>query len=130
MSLSTWMRGLQGRVTGARRPRPGHRPRRPRCRPAVEHLEGRLVPSAVQTVVYTETNDPTPGHNAVLAYRSDPADGHLTLLGSYLTGGTGQANPTDALGPDDIDQEVLLSKDRHFLFAVNSGSDTVAVFKV
>src|SRR5262245_55196345 len=133
MSLTTWLRDLRGRLRDVRRPRPRptQRPRRPRSQLSVETLEGRLVPSAVQTVVYVETNDPTAGHNAILAYRSNPVDGHVTLVGTYLTGGTGKSNVGDGVvGPNDSDQEVLLSRDHRFLFAVNAGSGTVAVFRV
>src|SRR5262249_18352563 len=132
MSLTTWLRDLQGRLRDVRRPRPRptQRPRRPRSQLSVETLEGRLVPSAVQTVVYVETNDPTPGHNAILAYRSNPVDGSLTPLGTYLTGGTGKANVADAIGPDASDQQVVVSRDPSPLLAVNPGSDTIAVVDV
>jgi 6-phosphogluconolactonase (cycloisomerase 2 family) len=88
------------------------------------------VASAANNVVYVNSNNPNPGQNSILAYRRDPATGCLTLLGSFATGGTGTANPTDALGPDDHDQEIIISPDRRFLFTVNSGSNTVAVFSI
>jgi 6-phosphogluconolactonase (cycloisomerase 2 family) len=134
MLLASWLRNLRAVVRRVphSRPHPVHRPRRNRCRPAVEPLEGRLVlsASAPQTVVYVETNNPNPGQNAVLAYHSDPVDGSLTLFGTFPTGGTGGANPTDGLGPDDSDQEIVVSPDHRFLFAVNSGSNTIAVFDI
>jgi 6-phosphogluconolactonase (cycloisomerase 2 family) len=82
-------------------------------------------------VVYVETNDITPGANAVLGF-SRAADGSLTpLTGSpFAIGGTGVGNPTQALGPDDSDQEILASPDHTRLFAVNAGSNTVAVLDV
>jgi 6-phosphogluconolactonase (cycloisomerase 2 family) len=106
-----------------------------------EKLEGRTLLSASAfdvpgldhphevTTVYTESNNPTPGQNAVLALRRE-ADGSLHQIGKFLTGGTGQANPTQGLGPDDSDQEVIASSDGRFLFAVNQGSDSVAVFRI
>ena len=82
------------------------------------------------TTVYTESNNPTPGQNAVIALRRDPADGSLHQIGKFLTGGTGQANPTQGLGPDDSDQEVIVSSDKRLLFAVNQGSNSVTVFRI
>jgi 6-phosphogluconolactonase (cycloisomerase 2 family) len=80
--------------------------------------------------IYVLANDPTPGGNAVLAYRHDPATGCLDLVGTYPTGGTGNLNITDRLGPDDHDQAIIASPDGKFVFAVNQGSNTVAVFRV
>ena len=88
-------------------------------------------------VVYIESNiGDTPNHNSILAFRRDNA-GHLTPLGEFLTGGTG-VHPIEStiptlpttLGPLDSDQDLILSADGKMLFAVNSGSDTIAVFKV
>jgi 6-phosphogluconolactonase (cycloisomerase 2 family) len=79
-------------------------------------------------VVYTETNDIA---NGVLAFRRDE-DGHLTLLpGSpFSTGGKGVIDPSFKLGPFDTDQNVVIDQDRRLLFAVNSGSNSVAVFHI
>lgn len=79
--------------------------------------------------IYVLANDPTPGQNAVLAYQHD-ADDCLQLVGRYLTGGTGFHNPTDRLGPDDNDQGIITSPDGKFLYAVNQGSNSIAVFKI
>ena len=46
------------------------------------------------------------------------------------TGGTGVANPQGLLGPDDSDKEVIASPDGRLLFAVNQGSNSIAVFRV
>jgi DNA-binding beta-propeller fold protein YncE len=83
------------------------------------------------SVVYVETNDITAGHNAVLGY-ARAADGSLTPLpGSpFSIGGTGVGNPTQGLGPDDSDQEVIASPDHTRLFAVNAGSNTIAVLDI
>ena len=112
-------------------------PRTPR--PSFEALEGRTlmsaghpVPAAPTSFVYVESNNPNAGQNAVLAYRADPTTGALTPVpgGRYLTGGTGQRNAAEALGPDDSDKEVIASPDGRFLFAVNQGSNTVSTFDV
>jgi 6-phosphogluconolactonase (cycloisomerase 2 family) len=79
-------------------------------------------------VVYTETNDLA---NAILAFRRD-AEGRLTLLpgAPFPTGGEGVIDPSFKLGPLDTDQNVLVDHDRRLLFAVNSGSNSIAVFHI
>jgi hypothetical protein len=79
-------------------------------------------------VVYTETNDIT---NVVLAFRRDD-EGGLTLLpgGPFSTGGKGVIDPSFKLGPFDTDQNVVIDHDRRLLFAVNSGSNSIAVFHI
>jgi hypothetical protein len=61
----------------------------------------------------------------------------LTRLGEFPTGGTGvhplPINPGNlggTLGPFDSDQNLIFNWDATRIFAVNSGSDTVAVFDV
>ncbi len=82
-------------------------------------------------VLYVSSNDPASGRNAILGYRR-AADGSLTALpGSpFLMGGTGVTNPAQLDGPDDDDQNVIVSPDHRFLYAVNSGSNTVAAFRI
>jgi hypothetical protein len=82
-------------------------------------------------IVYVESNDYHDNANAVLAYGKQP-DGTLKPLpGSpFLTHGAGVANPQQVLGPDDSDDPIVISDDGHFLFAVNGGSNTVAVFSI
>src|SRR5215471_19839016 len=79
-------------------------------------------------VVYTETNDTA---NAVLAFRRDD-DGRLTLLpgAPFPTGGKGVIDPSFKLGPFDTDQNIAIDHDRRLLFAVNSGSNSIAVFHI
>ncbi len=87
---------------------------------------------AVKNVLYVESNILEPGKNSILAY-TRAADGTLTPLpGSpFLTGGKGLNNPTAAkLGPNDIDYPLLASRDKKRLYAVNSGSNTIAVFDI
>ena len=88
-------------------------------------------------VVYIESNiGDLPGHNSILAFRRDNA-GHLTPLGEFPTGGTGVHpiestffNLATTLGPLDSDQNLIIDDDGKHLFAVNSGSDTIAVFDI
>jgi len=85
-------------------------------------------PATAASVVYVESNDP--GGNAIFAFERH-ADGSLTPLpGSpFPTGGLG-ITPTFALGPFDSDQEVIINQKHTLLFAVNGGSDTIAVFRI
>ncbi len=100
----------------------------------LERLEAREVLSGGSffqgptNFVYTETENTDPGQNAVIAY-SQSSNGQLTEIGSYNTGGTGVAN-TGLLGPQDADKQVIASPDGRLIFAVNQGSNTVAVFNV
>jgi DNA-binding beta-propeller fold protein YncE len=93
--------------------------------------DGPTDAGAAKNVLYVETNDITPGKNAILAF-TRAADGSLTpLSGSpFAIGGTGIGNPTQGLGPDDSDQEIFASPDHTRLFAVNAGSNTVAVLDI
>ena len=82
--------------------------------------------------VYVESNDPQQGQNSVLALdygnngRLNPV--HIR---EFRTRGTGAAYIRDmSVGTLAGDQQVTLSPNRRWLFAVNQGSDTIAVFKV
>src|SRR6185312_5681154 len=81
------------------------------------------------TTVYTESNNPAAGKNAVLAFRQ-AEDGSLKLIGTFATGGTGQINLPKVIGPDDSSQEVVATSDGRFLLAVNQGSNTVTAFRI
>jgi 6-phosphogluconolactonase (cycloisomerase 2 family) len=118
-----------------------HRPGGRRNPPPIETLERRELLSAAHSdpfpapgtgpeFVYVDSNNPEPGRNAVLAFRRNPSTGSLRQIGTFLTGGTGFGNATQGLGPDDSDQEVVASPDGRFLFAVNQGSNSIAVFGI
>jgi 6-phosphogluconolactonase (cycloisomerase 2 family) len=98
---------------------------------AVDAADSATEAGVATHVVYVETNDITPGQNAVLGY-ARAADGSLTPLpGSpFPIGGTGVGNPTQGLGPDDSDQELVATPDHTRLFAVNAGSNTIAVLDI
>ncbi len=121
-----------------RHSRPVVAPRRARL--GVESLEARAVPAALQSpaadgseaasaTIFVESNDPEPGHNAVLAFNRH-ADGSVEQIGTFSTNGTGQLNLPKVVGPDDSSQEVVATPDGRFLFAVNQGSNTVAAFRI
>jgi 6-phosphogluconolactonase len=70
--------------------------------------------------VYLQTNDAE--QNEVVAFRRD-ADGKLSPLGSYATGGRGTGKPHLA-----SQSSVVVSGDR--LLVVNAGSDEVSLFAI
>jgi 6-phosphogluconolactonase len=74
--------------------------------------------------VYTMTN--APSANAVLAFRR-AADGSLSSLGAFATGGRGIGGTVDPLQSQ---YAVLLDEEHEFLFVVNAGSDDVSAFRV
>jgi 6-phosphogluconolactonase len=71
--------------------------------------------------LYTETNATT--GNAVQKF-DRAADGRLTPAGTFPTGGAGSSTPGGRQAA------VALSDDRDTLYAVNSGSDSLAAFRV
>ena len=80
--------------------------------------------------VYIESNVAKPNGNAIIAY-SYGAGGNLHPLSirTYPTGGAGSADLTDS-GVLDADQHLWFDPQKKLLFAVNQGSDTIAVFHV
>ncbi len=97
---------------------------------------GELAPRAAsaqgrkaENFVYVQSVDPA--GNAIFGFARDNADGSLEpLAGSpFPTGGLG-ITFTTALGPFDSDQEVIVNSAHTLLFAVNGGSDTIAVLRI
>ena len=82
--------------------------------------------------VYVESNSPQRGENSVLALKYG-SNGKLNPINmrEFRTRGTGAAYIRDmSVGTLAGDQQVTLSADRKWLFTVNQGSDTIAVFRV
>jgi 6-phosphogluconolactonase len=79
---------------------------------------------------HNNTSDPSEPANQVAMYRR-AADGTLTLLGYFDTGGQG-SGPGQRFAGDGLGaaHSVQLSQDRRWLFVTNAGSDTVSVFGV
>jgi len=126
-SLDRNERENQGRSRPAASPRP-----RPWAATLALLATGMLPSLALaagpKNVVYVESNDPA--GNAILAY-SRAADGSLTPLpGSpFKTGGLG-VSYTTALGTFDSDQDIITNPSGTLLFAVNGGSNSIAVFNI
>jgi 6-phosphogluconolactonase (cycloisomerase 2 family) len=93
-----------------------------------------LAPTAARAqaptnVVYVMNNISNPAvGNSVLAYTRG-ADGSLTLLGTFPTGGIGPG-PSLAFGPNASDRSFAFDPGTSTLFAVNGGSDSIAAFRV
>lgn len=85
---------------------------------------------AAVDMVYIQTNNSNQGQNGILAYQVY-AGGEVELLpGSpFLTGGRGIPTSPNA-GSFSSDHEVRLSNDKRFLLTVNSGDNTISVFKI
>jgi hypothetical protein len=81
--------------------------------------------------VYVESNIKTPNGNSIAGFVRG-ANGHLQPIpGSpFLTGGAGTQYAGVGLGPQDSDQNIITNPDHTLLFAVNSGSDSIAVFHI
>ena len=80
--------------------------------------------------LYTLSNGFAPKYkNSVLAYRTTEGSLLPTRLSEYPTGGTGAREANLGLAIDG-EQELNYDAERELLFAVNPGSDTIAVFRV
>ncbi len=85
------------------------------------------TPAWSSDVIYLESNS-TAG-NSILAFKND-GSASPTFLGSTPAGGVGVFNKTFALGPFDSDQNLIENPEGTLLFAVNSGSNSIAVFRI
>ena len=81
----------------------------------------------VGQVVFVQNDDPS--GNVVFAY-DRAADGTLALAGSYSTGGLGGVLAGSVVDHLASQGGLALDTAHHLLFAVNAGSNTVAVFTV
>lgn len=81
--------------------------------------------------VYVESGIQSPNGNSVFAFERQ-ADGTLAQIpGSpFPTGGAGVQETQLVFGPYEADSSLVADAGRRLLFAVNSGSDTIAVFHI
>ena len=86
---------------------------------------------AAQEFVYVESNVQSPNGNTILAFRRN-ADGTLAQIpGSpFPAGGSGVQDTSLGVGSYESDQNIWIDSTRKLLFAVNSGSDTIAAFHI
>jgi 6-phosphogluconolactonase (cycloisomerase 2 family) len=78
-------------------------------------------------VIWLESNS-TAG-NSILAFKNTGTASPI-FLGSTPAGGIGVFDKTFALGPFDSDQNLIVNEKGTLLFAVNSGSNSIAVFRI
>ncbi len=106
-----------------------------RFRNAFVSVTGMLIAATMQhparaasaDTIYLESNS-TSG-NSIFAYRFNFTSSP-TLISATPAGGIGVFDPTFALGPFDSDQNLVENASGTMLFAVNSGSNTIAVFNI
>ena len=87
---------------------------------------------AQQSFVYLDGNIGRPVNgNSVYGFQNDGAGNLRPVPGSpFRSGGSGVFDPSDTLMPTDADQQIITDSQQQFLFAVNGGSNTVAVFTI
>jgi 6-phosphogluconolactonase (cycloisomerase 2 family) len=85
--------------------------------------------SSASGTVYIESNSATPDSNEILAFRYRNGALSARAIRRYPTGGSGSHDLSNS-GVLDADQEVIVNPQRTLLFAVNSSSDTIAVFHI
>src|SRR3954447_18178495 len=79
--------------------------------------------------VYIESNGHAKGSNSILAFRYTGGSLRPLDVREYPTGGRGSHDLAN-FGVLDAEQQIVTNADRTLLFAVNAGSDTVAVFHI
>jgi 6-phosphogluconolactonase (cycloisomerase 2 family) len=79
--------------------------------------------------VYIESNSRAPDSNEILAFRYRGGVPRGRGVRRYPTGGSGSHDLSNS-GVLDADQEVITNPSRTLLFAVNSSSDTIAIFHI
>lgn len=67
--------------------------------------------------------------NQIAAY-SRAADGSLSLIGAYDTGGVGENIRNSGANPLASQDPLIVSKDQRFVFAVNAGSESMSSFVI
>jgi 6-phosphogluconolactonase (cycloisomerase 2 family) len=92
-------------------------------------VEAAAADTSYDGTVYVETNDRRKNANSVLAYRYTGGSFRPLSVREYPTGGSGSHDLTNS-GALDAEQQIVTNADRTLLFAVNTGSDTVAVFHI
>ncbi len=84
---------------------------------------------SAQGTVYVEGNAATAAESAILVFRYCDDTLPPSLVARYPTGGTGAADLDDE-GVLDADQQIAVNESQTLLFAVNQGSDSIAVFQI
>ena len=85
--------------------------------------------AAFDGTVYVESNWSVTNGNSVLAFRYRNGSFRPLSVREYPTGGSGSHDLTNS-GALDAESQITTNADRTLLFAVNAGSDTIAVFHI
>ena len=97
-------------------------------------ISGSLLPlRAAETAefIYVESNIQSTNGNSIFAFQRGSDGSFTSVPGSpFPSGGTGVQDTSFIFGPYDSDNNLVVDKGRRLLFAVNSGSDTIAVFNI
>jgi 6-phosphogluconolactonase (cycloisomerase 2 family) len=80
-------------------------------------------------VLFVESNQAQPGANSVLGFAMQSGDLRPLSIEETPTGGSGSTDLSDS-GVLDADQQLLVDPSGKLLFAVNQGSDSIAVFRI
>lgn len=91
---------------------------------ALESRGSNEVQAPTEGAVFVTTNGAS--RNEVKAFRRS-ADGSLSSLGTFATGGVGVGGTADPLTSQGV---AALSPDHRFLFVANAGSNDVSVFRI
>jgi len=83
----------------------------------------------VAVTAYVEANHPSRSGNAILVLRYAEGDLHPLPIDCFRAGGSGSHDLAD-VGVLDADQQVIVDASHDRLFAVNQGSDSIAVFHI
>ncbi len=99
--------------------------------PALGSSRGRGTAAAVAQsgTVYIESNSKAPGSNEILAFSYKNGSLSSRHIRRFATGGSGSHDLSNS-GVLDADQELITNPKHTLLFAVNSSSDTIAVFHI
>jgi 6-phosphogluconolactonase (cycloisomerase 2 family) len=90
-----------------------------------------LYASGTGEFVYVESNLKAKNANSIYAFERQNDGSLIPVSGSpFLTGGAGVQDTSLNVGPYDSDQNLIANQDHSLLFAVNSGSDSIAVFNI
>jgi 6-phosphogluconolactonase (cycloisomerase 2 family) len=90
----------------------------------------KIFDAVINETIYVGSNDYHDNQNAIFAYKANEKGVLEQIPGSpFYTHGSGVSNPTQKLGPDDVETPVIIYKNK-YLLAVNGGSNTIAVFEI
>jgi 6-phosphogluconolactonase (cycloisomerase 2 family) len=90
---------------------------------------GASAPAEQTGVLFVESNQAQPDANSVLGFAFHAGDLRPLSIQETPTAGSGSTDLTDS-GVLDADQQMIVDPKDKLLFAVNQGSDSIAVFRV